>query len=111
METNPGALQQPNPPAPKPSALSSYLFAILAVALPIAAFALAWFIAGKIPFAVPAREWGTWLVMGSIMGVAGIAGLVFTIIAFIRKRLRACAIAGLVLNPVVLLTAWAGLFG
>jgi len=111
METNPVTSQEPRTPPPKPGVLGGYLPGILAVALPIAAFALSWLIAGKIPFAVPAREWGTWLVMGSILGGAGLVGLVFTIMAFVRKRLRACAVAGLVLNPVVLLTAWAGLFG
>ena len=96
---------------PKPSTFSDYLPGILAVALPVGAFALAWVVAGKIPFSVPTSHWGTWFFIGPLMGIAGIAGFVFVCLAVVRKKLRALAIVGLVLNPVVVLTAWAGLFG
>jgi len=95
-------------PAAKPGA---FVPAILAVALPVAAFALAWIIAAKIPFAVPTREWGTWFVIGPLLGLAGITGLVFVFRAFTRGGQRTLAVAGVILNALVILTAWAGLFG
>ena len=42
--------------APPPGMRSAKTLAVAAVALPVAAFLLAWVIAGKIPFAVPVRE-------------------------------------------------------
>jgi phage terminase large subunit-like protein len=78
--------------------------------LPLAAFALAWMIAGKIPMAVPKAEWGTWFMMGALLGLAGITGFVFCVRAFMRSGYRGMAIAAVVLNIVVLLIAWAGLF-
>ena len=99
------------PQSGTPSTIGAYLPGILAVALPASAFALSWIYAGKIPFAIPTREWGTWFVIGPLMGAAGIAGFVFVCKAFVHKKLRSLAVAGLVLNPVVVLTAWAGLFG
>ena len=110
----PNTPQDAPAPAPKPSTpstIGAYLPGILAVALPVGAFVLAWLIAGKIPFSVPSREWGTWFFIGPLMGIAGIAGFVFVCKAFVRKKLRSLAIAGLVLNPTVVLIAWAGLFG
>ena len=107
----PNTPQEAPTQAAKPSTMAMYLPGILAVALPVSAFALSWAYAGKIPFAIPTREWGTWFVIGPLMAIAGIAGFVFVCKAFVRKKLRSLAVAGLVLNPVVVLTAWAGLFG
>jgi hypothetical protein len=66
--------------------------------------------AGTIPMAVPKAQWGTWLVIGTLMGVAGIAGFVFAVKAFMRGGYRSLVVVGLVLNLVVVLIAWAGLF-
>ena len=46
-----------------------------------------------------------------LLGLTGIAGLVCAIKALLRKGFRALAIAALVPNPLMLLIAWAGLFG
>lgn len=90
---------------------SAKTLAVAAVALPVAAFLLAWVIAGKIPFAVPVREWGTWFVIGTLLCVAGLAGLVCALRAFTREGWRGIAAAGLVLGLLAMLIAWAGLFG
>lgn len=101
-------------PAPAPAATkakrNAFIPALTAVVLPLTAFAIAWAIAGKIPMAVPKAEWGTWFVIGALMGVAGIAGLVFTFKAFARGGHRSLSVAGLLLNLVLLLIAWAGVF-
>jgi hypothetical protein len=94
--------------AAKASALAP---ALTALVLPLAAFALAWMIAGKIPLAVPTREWGTWFFIGPLLGIAGIAGLVFAGKAFIRRGQRTLTVAAFILNVVAILIAWAGLFG
>lgn len=99
----------PSPAAPAARS-SAFVPALIAVLLPLAAFALAWMIAGKIPMAVPKAEWGTWFMMGALLGVAGITGLIFCIRAFVRSGYRGMAIAAAVLNIVVLLIAWAGVF-
>ena len=96
------------PPAAKRNALVP---AMIAVVLPLVAFALAWVIAGKIPLAVPTREWGTWFVIGPLLGAAGIIGLVFVCKAFARGGQRTLAVAAFLLTGVVILIAWAGLFG
>lgn len=102
------------PPAPlsnETQAVSSALApALIALLLPLAAFALAWAIAGTIPMAVPKAQWGTWFAIGALMGATGIAGLVFTVKAFLRGGYRSLVAAALVLNLVVMLIAWAGLF-
>lgn len=99
------------PPQPAPVAKPNALWpALTAVVLPLAAFALAWAYAGRIPMAVPKAEWGTWFVIGALMGVAGIAGFVFAVKALLRGGYRSLAVAGLVLSIAVVLTAWAGLF-
>jgi hypothetical protein len=90
---------------------NAFMPAMAALLLPLAAFALAWLIAGKIPLAVPAREWGTWFFIGPLLGITGIIGLVFAGKAFARGGQRTLAVAGLILNTVVILIAWAGLFG
>jgi hypothetical protein len=106
MEQVPADAAPPSPaPAPRP-----LVPALAGLLIPFAAFALAWFIAGRIPFAVPTREWGTWFFMGPLLGLGGIAGLVFTFKAFARGS-RTAAVAGLILNTVLVLIAWAGLFG
>lgn len=84
--------------------------ALVALLLPLGAFAIAWLYAGKIPMAVPKAEWGTWFVIGALMGVAGIVGLVFAFKALARGGYRSLAVAALVLNIAVVLIAWAGLF-
>jgi phage terminase large subunit-like protein len=99
--------QQPAPAA-KPQALFP---ALIALVLPLAAFLLAWAYAGKIPMAVPKAEWGTWFVMGALMGLTALAGLVFGFKALARGGYRSLVVAGLLLNVVLLLVAWAGLFG
>ena len=86
------------------------IVAIAGVLVPLAAFAIAWFIAGRIPLAVPTREWGTWFFIGPIMGFGGIIGLVFAFKAFARGS-RSAAVAAFILNAVLVLIAWAGLFG
>jgi ACR3 family arsenite efflux pump ArsB len=96
--------------APMPRASTPFLPALAALLIPLAAFALSWLIAGRIPFAVPTREWGTWFFMGPLLGVGGIAGMVLTFKAFARGS-RTAAVAGFILNAVLMLTAWAGLFG
>jgi ACR3 family arsenite efflux pump ArsB len=96
--------------APMPRASTPFLPALAALLIPLAAFALSWLIAGRIPFAVPTREWGTWFFMGLLLGVGGIAGMVLTFKAFARGS-RTAAVAGFILNAVLMLTAWAGLFG
>jgi ACR3 family arsenite efflux pump ArsB len=112
-----GATQGPTEPgrtlgsgAPGPRVSTPLLPAFAALLIPLAAFALAWFIAGRIPFAVPAREWGTWFFMGPLLGAGGIAGMVFAFKAFARGS-RTAAVAGFILNAVLVLMAWAGLFG
>ncbi len=95
------------PSAAKPSAFVSALVALL---LPLAAFALAWAIAGKIPMALSKAEWGTWFVIGPLLGVSGIVGAVFVARAFVRGGYRGIVIAAFILNVVVILVAWAGLF-
>jgi hypothetical protein len=85
--------------------------ALTALVLPLAAFALAWVIAGKIPLAVPTREWGTWFVIGPLLGIAGIVGVIFACKALTRGGQRTLAVAAFILNVVALLIAWAGLFG
>ena len=102
MESDPAVA----PALPAPGALLPALAALL---IPLAAFALAWFIAGKIPLAVPSREWGTWFFIGPLMSLSGIAGLVFAFKAFVRGS-RIAAVAGFILNSVLVLIAWAGLF-
>ena len=104
---NPVVTATSPPAAVKPSALMPALAALL---LPLLAFALSWMIAGKIPMAVAKAEWGTWFMMGALLGVAGVAGLVFCVRAFVRSGYRGMAIAAGVLNIVVLLIAWAGVF-
>jgi hypothetical protein len=99
------------PQTPPPEKRSAMTLAIAAVVLPVAAFALAWLIAGKFPLAVPVREWGTWFVIGTLLCVAGLAGLVCAFRAFMRKGWRGVAAAGLVLSLMAMLIAWAGLFG
>jgi hypothetical protein len=104
----------PAPPIPAASApqvkRSALVPALAALLLPSGAFAIAWIYAGRIPMAVPKAEWGTWFLIGALMGVAGIAGLVFTFKAVARGGYRSLAAAGLVLNIVVMLTAWVELF-
>ena len=95
-------------PAPKRSA---FVAALTALVLPLAAFALAWMFAGKIPLAVATRELGTWIFIGPLLSVAGITGLVFACKAFMRSGYRGMIIAAAVLNLVILVIAWAGLFG
>ena len=89
----------------------AFVIALVAVALPIAAFALASLIAGKIPLSVPTREWGNWIFIGPLLGISGIIGLVFAFKAFVRGGQRTLAVAAVILNAVILLIAWAGLFG
>lgn len=69
------------PPSAKGGALVP---AVAAVALPTGALLLAWLIAGKIPLAVPVREWGTWFIIEPLIGVAGIVGTVCAIKALAR---------------------------
>lgn len=95
------------PPAAKPKAFVS---AVVVLLLPLAAFALAWVIAGKIPIAVSTQEWGTWFFIGPLLGIAGIAGIVFACMALVRGDQRTLAAAAFILNAVALLIAWAGLF-
>jgi ACR3 family arsenite efflux pump ArsB len=97
-------------PSPAPQAAHPLVPALAGLLIPLAAFALSWLIAGRIPFAVPTREWGTWFFMGPLLGVGGIAGMAFTFKAFARGS-RTAAVAGFILNAVLMLTAWAGLFG
>jgi hypothetical protein len=94
-------------PALKRGAFGAALFALV---LPLAAFALAWTVAGKIPLAVPKAEWGLWFFMGALFGVAGITGLVFACKAFARGGYRSMVVAAFVLNLVILVIGWAGLF-
>lgn len=101
---------QPTTPAAAKKENSAFVPALIALVLPVAAFAIAWAIAGKIPMAVPKAEWGTWFVIGALMGVAGAAGLVFAVRAFARHGYRSITVAALLLNLVVLLIAWAGVF-
>jgi hypothetical protein len=96
------------PPPVKPGA---FVPAAVAVVLPLAAFALSWLIAGKIPLAVPTREWGTWFYIGPLLGVSGIVGLVCAVKAFARGGQRTLGVAGFLLNAMAVLIAWAGLFG
>jgi hypothetical protein len=108
MNVDPVPAPQLQPaPVAKPNALWP---ALLAVVLPLAAFALAWAYAGTVPMAVPKAEWGTWMIIGTLLGIASVAGLVFTFKAFVRGGRRTMAVAGLLLNLVLLLVAWAGLF-
>jgi hypothetical protein len=95
-------------PAPKRSA---FVAALIALVLPLAAFALAWAIAGKIPLAVQKAEWGLWFLIGPLFGISGVAGLVFACKAFARGGYRSIIIAAFVLNLVILVIGWAGLFG
>jgi len=88
---NPVVTATSPPAAVKPSALMPALAALL---LPLLAFALSWMIAGKIPMAVAKAEWGTWFMMGALLGVAGVAGLVF-----VSGRSCAAAIAAWPLPP------------
>lgn len=90
---------------------TAWIPGMIALLLPLAAFALAWLIAGKIPLAVPTREWGTWFFIGPLLGIAGVAGMVFCCKAFARGGFRTLVVAGFILNAVVVLIAWAGLFG
>lgn len=107
MEQDPASA----PPAPpSPAAPGPFVPALAGVLAPLAAFALAWLFAGRIPLAVPAREWGTWFFIGPIMGFGGIIGLVFAFKAFARGS-RTAAVAAFILNAVLVLIAWAGLFG
>lgn len=101
------AVQTTPPAAVKRGAFVPALTALL---LPLGAFAAAWAYAGKIPMAVPKAEWGTWFVIGALMGIAGIAGFVFAFKALMRGGYRSMAVASLVLNLAVVLIAWAGLF-
>jgi ACR3 family arsenite efflux pump ArsB len=105
-------MAEPTPDLGAPAARKAgpWVPATAALVLPLTAFALAWLIAGKIPFAVPTREWGTWFFIGPLMGLGGFAGMLFTFQAFGRGS-RTAAVAGLILNAVLLLVAWAGLFG
>lgn len=98
------------PPATRAVRPSALVPALIALILPLAAFALAWIIAGKIPMAVAKAEWGTWFMMGALLGVAGITGLLFCVRALLCSGYRGMAIAAGVLNIVVLLIAWAGMF-
>lgn len=98
-----------SPPAPNVKR-SALVPAIVALLLPLAAFAVSWLYAGKIPMAVPKAEWGTWFFIGVLMGVAGIVGLVLAVKALLRGGYRSLAVAALVLNLAVVLIAWAGLF-
>jgi len=107
LNLEPAAQVQPPLANVKRSALAPALTALL---LPLIAFALAWVYAGKIPMAVPKAEWGKWFVMGALLGAAGIAGVVFAAQAFVRQGYRSAIIAALILNIVVILIAWAGLF-
>lgn len=101
----------PTPTASTPKAKrNAFVPALAALLLPSGAFALSWLYAGKIPMAVPKAEWGTWFVIGALMGVAGLAGLVFAGKALARDGYRSLAVAALVLNLAVVLIAWAGLF-
>ena len=95
-------------PVSKPGALVPGLISLV---LPLAAFALAWMIAGKIPLAVSTREWGTWFIIGPLLGIAGIVGVIFAGKALTRGGQRTLAVAAFILNVVALLIAWAGLFG
>ena len=103
---------EPDSPTPVVAAAKpgAFLPALIALVLPLAAFALAWIIAGKVPMAVPKAEWGTWFVIGGLLGVAGIAGFAIGCKALMRGGYRSMAIAALVLNLVIVLIAWAGLF-
>ena len=105
MAPDPAGAPPPASPAPGP-----FVPALAGVLIPLAAFALAWVIAGRIPLAVPTREWGTWFFMGPILGFGGIVGLVFAFKAFTRGS-RTAAVAGFILNAVIVLIAWAGIFG
>lgn len=105
MKQDPAAAPPAAPPAPGP-----FIAALAGVLIPLAAFALAWIVAGRIPLAVPTREWGTWFFMGPILGFGGILGLVFAFKAFGRGS-RTAAVAGFILNAVIVLIAWAGVFG
>ncbi len=108
MSENPvTSVPPPAAPEARPGALMP---ALIALVLPLAAFALAWMIAGKIPMAVAKAEWGMWFMMGALLGVAGIAGLVFCVRGFLRNGHRSMLLAAVVLNIVVLLIAWAGVF-
>ena len=89
----------------------AFVPALVALVLPLAAFVLAWLIAGKIPFALPTREWGTWFFIGPLLGIAGCAGLFFAGKAFLRGGQRTLAVAASIVNVVAILIAWAGLFG
>lgn len=60
--------------------------------------------------AVAKAEWGTWFMMGALLGVAGVAGLVFCVRGFLRSGYRGILIAAVVLNIVVLLIARAAVF-
>ena len=96
--------------APASQAPRPFIPALTGLLIPLAAFAAAWLIAGRIPFAVPTREWGTWFFIGPIMGFGGAIGLVFAFKAFARGS-RTAAVAAFILNVVLVLVAWAGLFG
>ena len=94
-----------------PAKPGAFVPALVSLVMPLAAFVLAWLIAGKIPFAVPTREWGTWFLIGPLLGIAGFAGLFFACKAFLRRGQRTLAVAAFILNVVAILIAWAGLFG
>jgi len=101
--------QDPTGSLPEPRGPGAFIPALAGLMIPLAAFALSWVIAGRIPFAVPTREWGTWFFIGPIMGLGGIIGLVFAFKAFARGS-RTAAVAAFILNAVLVLIAWAGLF-
>lgn len=106
MQTPPTAQSSPAAKTKR----SAFVPAVAALSLPLSAFIASWLYAGKIPMAVPKAEWGTWFVIGALMGVAGIAGAVFAIQALVRGGYRSMAVAGLMLSIAVVLIAWAGLF-
>jgi hypothetical protein len=109
--TRPLAAQAPPPPGtPPPARRDPFAPALAAYVLPLAAFAFAWLIAGRIPLAVSTREWGTWFFIGPLMGAGGLAGFALALSALARGS-RAAAVGALVLNAVLVLIAWAGLFG
>ena len=60
--------------------------------------------------AVAKAEWGKWFVIGPLLGVSGIVGAVFAARAFVRSGYRGIVIAAFILNIVMILIAWAGLF-
>lgn len=50
-------------------------------------------IAGKMPLAVSKAEWGIWFFIGPLLGIAGIAGMVFACKAFARRGQRTLTVA------------------